>query len=255
MKSSRVLRPAEGAESMSPRYGSLLTKEPQLSYFSEIRLVERPRPWRSSFTMPSALKDIRDLTLEDLAKEVLTAGERPFRAAQLANWIYARRVARFEEMTDVPAAFKRHLKERFKIGSAETARVYRSSDGTRKMLVRMPDAEAVESVIIPARDRVTLCISSQAGCAMGCEFCATALMGLRRNLTAAEIIGQVFEAEKHLETGEQLTNYVFMGMGEPLANYPRLLRALSIMTSDWGLGISPRRITVSTVGLAPMIEK
>jgi len=110
-------------------------------------------------------------------------------------------------------------------------------------------------VIIPANDRVTLCISSQAGCAMGCTFCATALMGLHRNLEAAEIVGQVIAARKELNPGEELTNYVFMGMGEPLANYQRLRRAITIMTAEWGMGISPRRITVSTVGLVPMMEK
>ncbi|MGH7907989.1 MAG: 23S rRNA (adenine(2503)-C(2))-methyltransferase RlmN, partial [Candidatus Binataceae bacterium] len=102
---------------------------------------------------------------------------------------------------------------------------------------------------------VTLCLSSQAGCAMACEFCATALMGLHRNLTAAEITGQIAAARRELGPGEQLTNYVFMGMGEPLANYPHLARALTIMTSDWGLGVSPRRITVSTVGLIPGMKR
>ena len=136
------------------------------------------------------------------------------------------------------------------------AAVARSSDGTRKLLVALGDGEAIESVIIPAEARaVTLCLSSQAGCAMACEFCATALMGLHRNLTAAEILGQLAAARRELAPGEQLTNYVFMGMGEPLANYPRLARALSIMTSSWGMGISPRRVTVSTVGLVPAMER
>ena len=126
--------------------------------------------------------------------------------------------------------------------------------------MRLADGEAIESVIIPSKEmemtpageklnqRITLCMSSQAGCAMACEFCATARMGLHRNLTVGEILSQVFLARKELAADEHLTNYVFMGMGEPLANYPRLLKALTIMTSEWGMGISPRRITVSTVG-------
>jgi 23S rRNA (adenine2503-C2)-methyltransferase len=130
-----------------------------------------------------------------------------------------------------------------------------SSDGTTKLLLRLFDGREIESVIIPSDGRVTLCISSQAGCAMDCAFCATARMGLERNLTTAEIVAQVITAARYPEDGQHLTNYVFMGMGEPLANYPRLTRALAIMTSPWGMGISPRRITVSTVGLVPMIEK
>ena len=132
--------------------------------------------------------------------------------------------------------------------------VARSADGTRKLLLRA-GAEAIESVIIPAGDRTTLCISSQAGCAMACAFCATARMGLRRNLSGGEILGQIIAARRYLGEGETLTNYVFMGMGEPLANYPRLYRALTIMTAPWGMAISPRRITVSTVGLIPMMER
>ncbi len=158
-------------------------------------------------------------------------------------------------MTNLPAALRAHLETDFAIGSADTELVARSADGTRKLLIRLDDGEAIETVIIPANDRVTLCISSQAGCAMGCAFCATALMGLHRNLEAAEIVGQVIAAQRELGSGEELTNYVFMGMGEPLANYQRLRRAIAIMTAEWGMGISPRRITVSTVGLVPMMER
>jgi len=123
------------------------------------------------------------------------------------------------------------------------------------LLIRLDDGEEIESVIIPTEKRVTLCMSSQVGCAMACEFCATARMGLHRNLTSSEMLAQIFAARRELAAGEELTNFVFMGMGEPLANYPRLTRTLAIMTSEWGMGISPRRITVSTVGLVPMMEK
>src|ERR1700733_7332351 len=213
------------------------------------------------------MPDIRDLGLTKLEAVVTEAGERSFRAKQLAGWIYGRGVESFDAMLDLPKPFREHLKHHFKIGSASTATVARSSDGTRKLLVRLSDGEAIESVIIPSREveatptgdklnqRITLCMSSQAGCAMACEFCATARMGLHRNLTVGEIVSQVFLARRELRADEHLTNYVFMGMGEPLANYPRLVKALTIMTSEWGMGISPRRITVSTVGIVPMLER
>jgi 23S rRNA (adenine2503-C2)-methyltransferase len=203
----------------------------------------------------ASVRDIRDLNLSELEQAVTDAGERAFRAGQIANWLYRRHADSFDHMTNLPAVLREHLKSNFRIGSARIDSVARSADGTRKLLLRLDDGEAIESVIIPADDRVTLCISSQAGCAMGCTFCATALMGLHRNLEAAEIVGQVIAARGELNDGEELTNYVFMGMGEPLANYQRLHRALTVMTSEWGMGISPRRITVSTVGLVPSMEK
>jgi len=200
-------------------------------------------------------RDIRDLMLPELEQMVVAAGQPRFRAGQLAQWLYARRVESFDAMSNLPAAFREYLKEYFKLCPLPVAAEDHSSDGTTKLLMRLFDGREIESVIIPTDERVTLCISSQAGCAMDCAFCATARMGLERNLTTAEIVGQVIAASRHVEGGQHLTNYVFMGMGEPLANYPRLLRALTIMTSPWGMGISPRRITVSTVGLVPMIEK
>lgn len=199
--------------------------------------------------------DLRDLSLDELETIVREAGERAFRARQIMGWLWSRGAESFDAMHDLPAPFREQLKERFSIGCVAQAHVARSSDGTRKLLIRLGDAEEIESVIIPTEGRTTLCISSQAGCAMGCGFCATARMGLHRNLAAGEILGQVMAARRELDPGEILTNYVFMGMGEPLANYPRLHRALTVMTSDWGLGISPRRITVSTVGLAPSMER
>ncbi len=200
-------------------------------------------------------RDIRDLLLPELELMVVAAGQPRFRAGQLAQWLYARRAESFDAMSNLPAAFRGYLKEYFKLSALPVATLDQSSDGTTKLLLRLFDGREIESVIIPSDGRVTLCISSQAGCAMDCAFCATARMGLERNLTTGEIAGQVIAASRRVEAGQHLTNYVFMGMGEPLANYPRLLRALTIMTAQWGMGISPRRITVSTVGLVPMIEK
>ena len=201
------------------------------------------------------LRDLRDCGLDDLGQIAAVAGERPFRARQIADWLYKSRVETIGEMRNLPAALREYLKDHFKIGGAEVAQVARSADGTRKLLLRLDDGEEFETVVIPAEKRVTLCISSQAGCAMACEFCATARMGLHRNLAAGEILAQIFAAARELNPGEELTNYVFMGMGEPLANYPRLRKTLQIMTADWGMAISPRRITVSTVGLVPMLER
>ena len=200
-------------------------------------------------------RDLRDLTLEEIEEVVAAAGERRFRGRQIAGWLYGRGASCFDRMSDVPAALREHLKERFTIGCVHETIVTRSADGTRKLLLTLGDGEQIETVVIPADNRITLCLSSQAGCAMGCEFCATARMGLHRNLGAGEILSQIFAARAALSEGEQLTNYVFMGMGEPLANYPRLLTTLRIMTEPWGMGISPRRITVSTVGLVPMMER
>ena len=208
--------------------------------------VTAERPW---------LRDIRELTRDELEETVIATGERAFRANQIARRLWRRDAESFDEMPELPAALRTFLNENFKIGSLPVAHLGRAADGTRKLLLQLGDGERIESVIIPSDGRVTLCMSSQAGCAMGCTFCATALMGLRRNLSAAEIVGQVLAARHELDPSETITNYVFMGMGEPLANYPRLSRTLETMTADWGMGISPRRITVSTVGLAPMMER
>jgi 23S rRNA (adenine2503-C2)-methyltransferase len=200
-------------------------------------------------------RDIRDFTLDELERIVAEAGERPYRARQLAHWLHQRGAESFDAMLELPAALRTHLEQHFKLDAPSVTQVSSSADGTRKLLLRLHDGEAIETVIIPADKRVTLCLSTQAGCAMGCEFCATARMGLHRNLTAAEIVSQVAAARRELGEGEQFTNYVFMGMGEPLANYQRLIRTLAIMTAPWGMAISPRRITVSTVGLVPQMER
>jgi 23S rRNA (adenine2503-C2)-methyltransferase len=199
--------------------------------------------------------DIRGLSLAEIESAVAAIGERPYRARQIANWIHKRHVGSFDAMTNIPVELREYLIDNFKIGGGEISRTAKAPDGTRKILVRLGDGEEIETVIIASYDRMTLCLSTQVGCAMACEFCATARMGLHRNMTAAEIIGQIHCARSALEAGEEITNYVFMGMGEPLANYPNLIRALEIMTSEWAMNISPRRITVSTVGLVPALER
>jgi len=212
--------------------------------------AEHPTP----SSLDAERRDLRDLILEELEESVIAAGERKFRARQIMAWLWARGVESLDAMVDVPAALRRRLAAQFALGTLSFSAA-RSADGTCKLLVALADGEAIESVIIPAARRLTLCLSSQVGCAMGCEFCATARMGLHRNLTAAEMAGQVIMARRELGPDTPLTNFVFMGMGEPLANYPQLARTLRIMTAPWGLGISPRRITVSTVGLIAGMER
>src|SRR3984893_14037453 len=186
----------------------------QDSNSSRMKLVnvahENPPHGASGANLP----EIRDLMLDDLEHVVIGAGERSFRARQVMRWVWTHGAESFDVMLDVPGALRTYLKEHFRIGPPPLAHVARSADGTRKLLLRLGDAEEIEGVIIPADDRITLCISSQAGCAMACEFCATALMGLHRNLEAAEIVGQVAAARRELDAGQQLTNYVFIGMGE-----------------------------------------
>jgi len=182
-----------------------------------------------------------------------------YRSRQVLAWVYGRGAADPGAMSDLPRALREQLAERLSGPALETSRISRSRDGTVKLLLALGDGEVIESVLIPDDDRLTLCVSSQVGCGMGCGFCATARLGLRRNLRVEEIVGQIVRAREVLEREPigpgHLTNLVFMGMGEPLHNLDRLLGAVEILTAPWGLGISPRRITVSTVGLVPQMRR
>jgi len=178
-----------------------------------------------------------------------------YRATQILAWAYKRRVTDFTVMSDVPRELRLAVARRFTPPTLVPSFVARSHDSTRKLLFRLDERAAVEAVLIPDPPRLTLCISSQAGCGMGCAFCATARLGLLRNLTPAEIVGQVLAAQNQLDEGERISNLVFMGMGEPLANFDALLQAIEILTADWGVGLSGRRITVSTAGLVPQMVR
>jgi len=197
---------------------------------------------------------LRSRTLEELTDWAESRGFPPYRGSQIAGWLYNRPLTAVEAMHNLPALLREALQQDFACSFPTVARRSDSVDGTTKLLIGLGDGKVVESVIIPRDDRVTLCISSQVGCALDCRFCATATLGLQRNLDPAEIVGQVLQAREEAAPN-LLTNYVFMGMGEPLANYDRLIRALTILTARWGLGISPRRITVSTVGLVPQMTR
>jgi 23S rRNA (adenine2503-C2)-methyltransferase len=187
--------------------------------------------------------------LEDLAVEL---GASRYRGRQLATWIYRKGVVDLDAMTDLPKEFRSALAERAVAALPEVERETPSQDGSRKLVFRLDDGSRVSSVVMPDDGRVTLCLSTQVGCGYACAFCLTGTMGLARNLTAGEILGQVLRAN----AVEHATHLVFMGMGEPLANYAELVRTLKILTdAKLGLGYSPRRITVSTVGLVTGIEK
>ena len=186
-------------------------------------------------------------------------GEKPFRARQVLQWIHQRNASQFDEMTDLSKSLRAQLGEIASIELPEAISERKSADGTVKWLFESGAGQAVETVFIPEPGRGTLCISSQVGCAMDCSFCATGAQGFNRNLSVDEIIGQVTHANRQLPTrsnGEPaVTNVVFMGMGEPLANYRNVVPALELLLSDYAYGLSRRRITVSTSGIVPQIER
>jgi 23S rRNA (adenine2503-C2)-methyltransferase len=196
-----------------------------------------------------------DPTGNDLEAWLAERGERPFRARQVRQWLFHRRAASFAEMTDLPKALREALEQEFSIWTTKIARHSQSDDGTEKLLLELADGGRIECVLLRDGQRRTICISSQVGCAMGCVFCASGLDGVDRNLTAGEIVEQMLRLQQLVEPELRLSHIVVMGMGEPLANLDRLLPALEIASSEEGLGISPRRITISTVGLPTAIRQ
>ncbi|MGD9367325.1 MAG: 23S rRNA (adenine(2503)-C(2))-methyltransferase RlmN [Desulfobacteraceae bacterium] len=198
--------------------------------------------------------DIKSLSREDLLQWLTQHHVRPFRADQILKWLYLRLAHSFDQMTDLSQDFRMLLDRSFIIARMPIAQTLTARDGTRKYLFQLEDGNTVESVLIPEKGHYTLCVSSQVGCAQGCRFCLTGEGGLVRNLTSAEIVGQIWEIRKKMPQPGQLTNLVFMGMGEPLANYRQLVRALEVLTnSQWGMKFAHRRITVSTAGIVPRI--
>ena len=189
---------------------------------------------------------------------LLSIGEKPFRGDQIMKWIYHAGASDFSEMTDVSKALRERLPDLAEIRAPEVIREQKSRDGTIKWALDVGDGQAVETVYIPEDDRATLCISTQVGCPMGCRFCSTGLQGFNRNLTAAEIVGQVWRAVSSLgfsrRTDERaISNVVMMGMGEPLLNLQNTVTAAEILLDDFGFGLSKRRVTVSTCGIVPNI--
>src|SRR5438067_9694153 len=205
--------------------------------------------------------EVRSLLLNELQEELHKFGEPFYRAGQIAEWLYKKRVKSFDEMTNLSRELRAKLANQFAFSKLDIVRVLGSHDTTRKFLFRLSDGNLIESVLIPASpalyggssDRRTICISTQVGCAYGCKFCASGLEGFSRNLRPNEIIDQIIAIEG--ESGEKIDNIVFMGMGEPLASFENVMRAIRIINASWGLGIGARRITLSTSGLAPQIHK
>lgn len=210
-------------------------------------------------------QNIIGLSFDELCETLSNIGEKGFRAKQIWNWIYYFGVDSFETMSNISKELKQTLTENYTIKREKIAKDLISKDGTRKWLIEFEDGEKVETVYIPEEDRGTLCISSQIGCGMGCKFCNTGTQGITRNMTAGEIVQQFMIARdclhewenisKPIGGGRKITNIVFMGMGEPLANYDNVVKAIKILTNSNGIAFSNRRITVSTCGIVPKIKQ
>ncbi len=200
--------------------------------------------------------DIRDLSLDELTERVTSIGEKPYRAAQIFEWVYQKGAWSFDAMKNLPGGLRERLKKDFDLSPNIIARKVVSEDKTTKFLLDLFDHEKVECVLIPTATRTTACISTQAGCKFGCKFCASGLGGWKRNLSCAEILTQVLQVkEESLEHKRPLSNIVFMGTGEPLDNFDNLFKAIRTINSDRGIGIGARHITISTVGLVPKIKE
>ncbi|MEP6670867.1 MAG: 23S rRNA (adenine(2503)-C(2))-methyltransferase RlmN [Chthoniobacter sp.] len=209
----------------------------------------------------SARPLIKSLTLDEVSERLRALGQPAYRAKQVTQWIYGKRVKSFTEMSDLPAGLREQLAAELAFSGLEPVRTLGSKDTTLKYLFKLDDGALIESVLIPASpalygeasDRRTICISTQVGCAYGCKFCASGLDGWSRNLQAGEIVDQVLRTEEL--SGEKINNIVFMGMGEPLANFANLMKAITIINAPWGVGLGARHITLSTSGLAPQIKE
>ena len=208
----------------------------------------------------TAKQNLLDLEPDALRGFFTDRGERPYRAAQVMRWIFHHGVVDFEQMTDLSRALRASLQPSAEVRMPEVVNEQISADGTRKWALRLDDGNCIETVYIPEPDRGTLCISSQVGCALDCSFCATARQGFNRNLTVSEIIGQVWLAHERLDdhqpgSGRRISNIVFMGMGEPLLNFNNVVSTLRLLVDDLGYGLSKRRVTVSTAGVVPAIDR
>jgi 23S rRNA (adenine2503-C2)-methyltransferase len=200
--------------------------------------------------------NICDLTKNQLIHWLVVHGEKAFHAAQIQRWIWQRQVDNFHQMTDLSKLLREQLSQNFYIGRLPLLKEEYSKDQTRKFLFQLADGHTIETVLIPDENHSTLCISSQVGCALGCRFCLTGQSGLIRNLTCGEILAQIREVRHLMTAPKQLKNIVFMGMGEPLANFDAVTSALETITDhDTGLAFARRRVTLSTAGMAPQIER
>ncbi|MDR1309042.1 MAG: radical SAM protein, partial [Deltaproteobacteria bacterium] len=209
-----------------------------------------------SFSAPAKIR-LKDLSPQEISDLAESLGEKPFRGRQIASWLFRRGCQDFGEMTDVSKSSRQSLARLCTVGPLMTlAKDEADPGGARRLLWRLSDGLMVESVLLAEPGHLTLCVSSQVGCRMGCLFCRTGTLGLRRNLSQGEILGQIMRARRLLpEGGPSLTNVVFMGMGEPLDNADNVLRSLSLITSPDYLALASRHVTLSTVGVIPQIER
>jgi 23S rRNA (adenine2503-C2)-methyltransferase len=198
--------------------------------------------------------DLKDLTLEELETILVSQGKEKYRAKQILSWVYQKGASSLEEMTTLSKPLRRELNDTFSISQLIPERVEASQDGTKKFLFPLPDGKSIETVLIPEREHQTICISTQVGCRLQCRFCLSGKHGLVRNLTVSEIVNQICAVKEYLG-GEENLNLVMMGMGEPLANYDNTIKALKIILSPWGVNFSHRRVTLSTAGLIPEMDR
>jgi 23S rRNA (adenine2503-C2)-methyltransferase len=199
------------------------------------------------------LPNLLDFTLEEMEEFISSLGKEKFRARQIRKCLYQAGHDSFADMTTISRDFRTRLAEIARIRRPEIVKIQQSKDGTKKVLLKLEDGFFIESVLIPGKSHWTICVSTQAGCAMGCEFCLTARQGFKRNLRPSEITGQLIALQKGTPEGPDIKNIVMMGMGEPLSNYDNVVKAIKNFTCDFGLGFSNRKVTVSTCGLVPQI--
>jgi 23S rRNA (adenine2503-C2)-methyltransferase len=251
---STILRSARGLTSRVP-------KRPPHYPLAPVPAPILISPVTTSAPIVQSAPALTGMLPEELAEEFMSWGEPQYRAHQVLDWVFQKRAASYADMTSLSKTLRARLTETHPLHTMKIARVQGAQDSTQKFLFRLHDGRYVESVLIPANraafgdmsDRRTLCVSSQVGCAYDCKFCASGLAGFTRNLRADEIVEQVMQVEAH--SGGRIDNVVFMGMGEPLANFTNLSRAIRILQAEWGVGIGARHMTVSTSGLAPQIKK
>jgi 23S rRNA (adenine2503-C2)-methyltransferase len=199
--------------------------------------------------------DLKNLSPTELEGFIAMFGKERYRSVQALRWLYRRGVRSVDEMSNLSKKFREQLNQAGRISTLQSIRIEEDRDGTKKFLLGLEDGNRIESVLIPDKSRLTLCVSTQVGCGLGCRFCLTGKMGWKRNLSVSEIVNQILAVREHLSGKSPITNIVLMGMGEPLANYVNTLKAIELMAHPDGFGFSSRRITLSTAGLLPGLEK
>ncbi|MGB9628908.1 MAG: 23S rRNA (adenine(2503)-C(2))-methyltransferase RlmN [Thermodesulfobacteriota bacterium] len=205
--------------------------------------------------MVSQKIDLKNLSPLELQQFITSFGKEEYRTVQILRWLYLKGVHSFDEMTNLSKKFREELQEVSFISTLHSSLIEKSLDGTKKFLFQLEDGNRIESVLIPDKKRLTLCLSTQVGCSLGCRFCLTGKIGLKRNLSTSEILNQILAVRETLSDGPTITNIVLMGMGEPLANYENTLKAIELITHSDGFRFSTRRVTLSTVGLLPELER